>query len=273
MRTLLARIKADHPKAAALRSAAERCIEVAERYAATKAEKSNSGKLTAAGMAAELRDALPGYAAQLEAARGPISKLAREAKERRAAIKIKEPDPANLTAAIERMETRTFLRSMEPGERAGLLASTRDKRILEAALTAPPELSGLTGNLESLAKQVEDRYLEMTHGPEAKAVSELEDVVAEATAVALVARGKIQSETGMSAREFDNIAGPAEKAAAPVWLFKNIGTDGVERTWVREMSDDQQRAVSHRPATAYELEHGEHYADFDAYRASRGLAE
>jgi len=262
VRQLLDRIKADHPKADTLRSAALRTIEVAERFADAKAKMAKGGNLTPNGLNSALRDALPGYAAQLQAARAPIDKLAREARERRAAIRVKQPDPANLAAAIERMEIRTFLREMEPGKRSALLAGTQDVRLLEAALTAPPELIGVVS--EPLVKQTESRYLEMIHGPEAKAVAELEDVVAEANAAALVARSRLQMETGLDSRTFDATVGPAEKAAQPAWLIKS--SDG--KTVTCEIGADGKG--NYHAATPYELESGEYYANEEAFNASRG---
>jgi hypothetical protein len=237
---------------------------VAERFAAAKAALARGDKYTPAGVQQALRESIPGYAAQLESARAPISKMKREAQERRAAMSIKAPDKGDLAGAMERAEIRTFLRSLGQTKCAGVLLSTTDKRLLEAALTAPPELSGLAG-MEDVAAQIESRYVEMTHGPEAAAVDALESVVAEADAIARTARGKVQSESGMDSRTFDGIAGPAEKAAAPAWLIRS--GDSVMVCEVAESG-----TAAYRPATLYEQQSGEYYENLAAYQASRGEA-
>ena len=141
-RQLLDRINPEHPQAETLRSAALKCIEAAERFADAKSNLNKGDRFTPAGVSAALREMIPGHAMQLKAARAPIDKLDREAKERRSAMKVPTPDKGDLAAAIERIEIRSFLREMPPSERSGLLASTRDERIFHAALSAPPELSG-----------------------------------------------------------------------------------------------------------------------------------
>lgn len=266
MRQLLDRINPDHAQAETLRNAALRCIEVAERFGDAKAKMNKGDRYTQAGLSAALREAVPGYAAQLKAARAPIDKLDREVAERRAAMKVKTPDKADLAAAIERAEIRSFLRELPAGERNGLLVGTRDLRILEAALSAPPELSGLAGeNMKPVAKQAESNYLSLVYGTEGAAVEALQDVVDEARAIARAARGRIQSESNLDNHAFDGVAGPAEQKAVP-WLLKQ----GNDTVMVCEVDHDGK--ANYRLATEWEKANGQFFKDLAEYGAAHGDA-
>jgi hypothetical protein len=267
-RNLLDRIPANHPQAKTLRAAAEGTIAVAESFAAKKAALQKGNRYTSEGMQQALREMLPDHAAQMAAAKAPITKLQREAKQRREAIKVPTPDPANLAAAIERQEIRSFLRGLPIGERNALLVGTKDERILEAALTAPPELSGLSGEkMRHIAERVETNYLEMKFGTEVKAVAALEDAVAEAAAAAKVARARLAIEADMDERAFAALVGPAEQKGAAPWLVKNGAGDVPQVVEV----DDNGTAHYHR-ATEWEASVGVYYKDVDEWCAAIGEA-
>lgn len=268
MKELLDRIKSDHPQSTSLRSSAEKMLDVAERFRAEKATMTKSGKYTDTGLHSALREKLPGYAAQLEAAKVPLAKLKRETAQRRAAIKVNTPDPSNLAGVLERAEIRTFVRSMPAGERNALLACTRDMRILEALLTAPPELSGLAGpSMKQLAELVETTYFELTYGPEAKELDAIEEIVAAADAVAKIARNTLRQEVDLDERAFAALVGPAEKGAAAPWLLKHSGDP-----YVRVVEVGENGRATYRQATPYEIEVGIYYKDVAEWRAAQGEA-
>jgi hypothetical protein len=254
------RLPDGHP----LRQTIADCLSIAERFAAKRAELAQSGRLTSAGQAAALREMLPGFARELGKAKEPLTKLQSEIKARRSAMKPKEPDPANLAAAIERAEIRTWLRSLDLNARQTVLLTAIDHRLLEAALSAPPELSGLGQVSKSFASEVEQRFVELTCADELKAVDDLEYLVAEANSAAIVARVEMQRAADLDDRTFEGIVGPAEGGAGLPWL---VGSDDHVR--VVEIGPD--RLANYRPATDWERSVGKFYknaAEYDAANAA-----
>ena len=75
---------------------------------------------------------------------------------------IKAIDPTNLAAALERQEMRAWLRTLDLNARQAIALTTTDRWVIEAMVTAPPELSGFEGDLARVVTEVEHRYLEMT---------------------------------------------------------------------------------------------------------------
>jgi hypothetical protein len=260
---LLDRIRADHPKSATVRAAITNAFEASNKFASTKAELAKGGKLTPAGQIDAIRAALPGAAKLWAAAHSPIAKLAGEAQGRRAALKVRSPEATDLAGAIGAMEVRQFLRSQSPVDRMRVLTSTNDVRILEAALSAAPELSGLTANEASIAKQVEARYFQITSGTDVAELEELESLVDEAQAAIMVARGELRNVVGMDTREFDAVVGPAINSVR-AWLVKN--GDG-KPPLVCEVDDAG--AAHYHTASPFELETGTYYKNADEWRASR----
>lgn len=252
-----------HPRAEPVYAAVAEFAKIANDFTAAKASLKSGDRLTARGVNDALNDALPGYAARLAAARKPIDALAAEAKTRRAAMKVKEPDPANLAGAIQQQEIRSWLRSLEPIERARVLTATDDLRILEAALSAPPNLSGIDQG--EIADRVEAKYLQIAHAAGLAEVAELERLAAEATAAALTARGELQRTSELDERSFTAKVGPAQSKAALPWCRR----DG-DRMLVVEI-DDSGRA-SYRPATEWEAKAGVEYANLAEYNAAIGKA-
>ncbi|MGH9562042.1 MAG: hypothetical protein ACRD3S_11370, partial [Terracidiphilus sp.] len=186
-------------------------------------------------------------------------------KARRDALRDISVDKADLQGHIEKMELRTFLRSMSPQDRAQLVMSTEDIRFLEAMLTAPPELSGLTGVQRELADKIEARYIAMKHPDALAEIEEIEEAVAAAADIAQVARGQIRNTVDMSEREFEAVAGPVERKVGAPWLIK----DGA-RTLVCEV--DQSGVASYHAASEWELAEGVAYKDANEWRAARAAA-
>lgn len=251
-----------HPRAESMSAAITEFAKIANDFTAAKVTLKSNDRLTARGVADTLQDALAGYAARLQAARKPIDALAVEAKTRRAAMKVKEPDPANLAGVIHRQEIRAWLRSLEPIERVRVLTATSDLRVLEAALSAPPELSGI--EQVEIADRVEAKYQQLAHAAELAEVAELDRLVAEATAAALTARGELQRTAEMDDRTFTAKVGPAESKAALPWIKKDN-----DRVLVVEIGDNG--SASYRPATEREARAGIEYANLAEYNTARGV--
>jgi len=238
----------NHPKADVAKAAVAEFAKVANEFVASKTSLKSGNRLTPEGVNAAIRDALPGYAARLAAARRPIDAMAKEAKARRVAMKVKEPDPTNLAGAIHQTEIRGWLRSLEPLERAKMLTATSDLRVLEAALSAPPQLSGVYST--EITDRAEARYVELAHADEMAQVQELEQLANEATAAALTARGEMRFAAEMDEATYTGIAGPAESKALLPWLVDNGGKPMVVEV------DAVSGLANYRPATEWEAKAG-----------------
>jgi hypothetical protein len=261
LQALLARIP-DHPLSPMLRTAVSEMLGIAERFTAKKSDLARSGTHTPQGQAQELAKALPDAIKDLSLARAPIDRAFADVLARRAAIKIKVPDANNFASAIERWAIQDYVSGLALGAREALAMTTTDRRILEAIVTAPPELSGFVGNLAPTFKKAEARYLEETHGADLKSIAEAEAVLAEASAAAQISRDKIQRTVGMRDREFAAVVAPIEKKIGAPWLIK----DGA-RTMVCEVGADG--LANYRLASAREISDGVFYKDSAAYQASR----
>lgn len=262
--SLVARVP-EHEQSKTVRAAMTVIFGVADRFATKVKDLSQDAGLTSIGRASKLREALPGFAAEMRMASAPIQRLRRRLGEQRAAIRVKEPDPTNLAAAIERMEIRTFLRGLEPMDRKTLLETTGDRRILEAAVSAAPELSGLRGIQRETAERVERRLLELTFPAELKAIDELEAVVAEGEAVIQVGRQSLRGDAELDERQFESIVGPAEREAMRPWLV-----DGGEGQML--VVEGKPGNATYRIATEWERQEGKRYANYAEYEAERKAA-
>jgi hypothetical protein len=250
----------NHPQAAAVKAAIAACLSLGEEFKGKRAELERDQRFTTMGRRDELKAALPGHARKLGAAASSIQKLRAEIKQRRAALQIPAPDRSDLAGAIERMEIRSWLRGLVAMARESVLRTTTDTRILHAAVSAPPELSGLNLNNSDIANAVERRALEMANAEEMQSIDDLEEVVAVGEAAVQIARGDLQSAAELDGREFEHIVGPAERGAGRPWLLK----DG-DRVQVCEVLPD--KTARYRPATEYEKAEGRFYKNLAEYES------
>jgi hypothetical protein len=261
---ITARIRADHPKSATILAAVVNAFDAANKFASTKAELAKGGKLTAAGQIDALRAALPGAAKAWAAANEPVAKLAGEAKGRREALKVKAPAPNDFAAVHSQYEMRQFMRGLPTVDRMTFLASTKDIRIMESVLNAPPEISGAVGpGFEELAKTLEARYFEMTAGADIAELEALESLVDNARDAMMVARGELRNAADMDARQFESVVGPAIDSVR-TWLVS--AGDG-KTPMVCEVGDDGK--ANYHQATPFEIETGTYYKNAEEWRASR----
>jgi hypothetical protein len=267
LQSLLSRIP-DHPLAPAIKASVIDAHAAAEAFAAKKAELSRAGTLTPKGQHQELRNALVHqYGKDLARARDPIRKARREIQTRREALKVKAVDPTNLAAALERQETRQWLRSLDLAARRAVALTTKDKRILEAAVVAPPELSGFDGPLSNIIDQVEARYLELEHPDEIAALSAMETVIAEGNAGIDVAAVLIKGTSDLDDRQFDLIMKPLISKVGAPWIRK-FTEDG--REVIRVIEPGSNTAAVATPA---QIADGVYYENHAAYLAARGIAD
>jgi hypothetical protein len=218
-----------------------------------------SGKFTESGLSAALRDLLPGTIRSLQTAKAPITALKREIKSKRDALRPADPDKTDLAGALERGEIRTHLRNLKPGEREALLMSTADIRLIEAAVTAPPELSGFAATNRDTIDKIEQRYVALRHPAEVAELESLDELVSSAEAITTVARNGLRQTAQLDAQTFER---EAAKIEAAVWL---VGSPGQEQ--VCEPGPDG--TAIYRIATSDEVATGYHYANLADYQSAR----
>jgi hypothetical protein len=256
--TLLARLPA-HSKTAAIRTAADAAFSIVDKFAARRTEMSKSGQYTEAGVSAAMREALPATLRALNTARAPIAKLARDAKAKRASLRPADPDRGDVAGAIERQEIRAYWRTLPPGDRAQLAMTTTDLRLLEALVTAAPELSGFTRNQRDVVDKVEQRYIALKHPAELAEVEALDALVAEAEAITAVTRNDIRNSAALEPQPFEALA---RKVEAAVWLVGDASAPQV-----CEVAADG--TAEYRLATAEEAVTGVYYKNEAEYQAVR----
>lgn len=255
---LLARLPS-HPRSAAIRSSLESALGIASRLTARRAEMVASGQYTDAGVAAAISDLIPAQVRALQVASAPVAKLKREVAAKREALRPADPDKTDLAGALQGGEIRTYFRSLAHPERHALSMKTDDLRLLEALVTAPPELSGFSANDRDVVEKVEARYIALRHPVEVAELEALDSLVAEAEAIIAVARHGIRTAAGMEQRQFER---EAAKIEAAVWI---VGEPGREQ--VCEPGPDG--TASYRRATPDEVLIGVRYENVDAYRSAR----
>jgi hypothetical protein len=253
-KSILARIKNEE-----LRQAAAECLAVGEKFVARKMEIESGGTYTEVGRRKVLLEQLAKeFAPALRKAQIPIAKAMDEAKRRRAALEIPAPDPANLTAALERQEIRAHINALPAGKRLPFALETNDFRILEAVLSAPRFLSGFTEeDFDTLHTDTQERL----HGPAIAEISALESEVAEANVAVHLAHGDMQRATGLNEKNFADVVGKSLHEVP--WLLREAGG----------------RVLVVRPgegiypeATADDIARGKFYANMQEYQQDRAAA-
>jgi hypothetical protein len=260
--TLLDRLPKDHPLSPSMRSAMIAAAAASEGFAGHKIALASDGRMTELGQRQALRDALTANHGKAWArANASVLKERKKITARRDALVIKAVDKTDLAAALERQEIRAWVRQLDLGVRQSVVLATKDRRILEAMLTAPPELSGIAGS--SAASEIEARYLELTYPDELAAIEAMDGVVAEAEAALAVARNDLASVVDhLHPHEFDT-------------LLKGID---VGRPWLidgrRQVCETGADGKPHyRKANETDLADGVEYENFAAYKAAQGLAD
>jgi hypothetical protein len=291
--SLIDRLPKDHPLTPAMKAAMIAALTAGEQYAGYKIAIASDKRMTELGRHQALQDALTGNHGKAWArAKAPVVKARKEIKSRRSALVIKSVDPANLAAALERQEIRQWFRSLDLGVRQSVAVGTKDVRILEALVTAPPELSGILG--PKAAAEIENRYIELTYPDELASIEAADAVVKEAeeavgiayhelrivlgAVVAEVAEGE-RSRNLLSGRvmshELLSVADDHESSKhrfdelmRPIEIIRPWLIDG--RRQVCETGADGK--PTYRKATEADLADGVEYENFEAYKRAQGLA-
>jgi hypothetical protein len=249
-----------HPGALAI---TERVLDVAKRFSERKTAISLSPTLTSLGKTQALQDALPTFLKELCQAQRPLKKIIGDLKARRlAALEIPEADRSDTATAIQDAEIRSWFSSLDLSQRESVALTTTDARILRAIVNLPA-VAGLSGSLARLVDEVRQRHAEMTKGEEIAAIGAEEAIAAEVSAAAAVARGSIQTASGVPAHTFDILIKPIEEQHAAPWLVKN----GDRPPMVCEVGADG--LASYRPASRDEIADGIYFPDAKAYAEAK----
>jgi hypothetical protein len=258
--TLIDRLPPNHQLTPSMRAVMADALTAGEQYAGFKIGLKSDARMTPLGRAHALKAELTGrFGKTLARAKAPVAKARAEIKSRRDALVVKSVDPTNLAAALERQEIRQWIRSLDVGVRQSVVLATKDRRILEAMVSAPPELSGFVD--AKVADQVEQRLIELTYPREIAELEAMDSVVAEAEAAMDVARNDLASVVDLHPHEFDTLLKGIDVGRP--WLI-----DG--RRQVCETGIDGKPV--YRKATEADLADGVEYKNFDEYRAAQGLA-
>lgn len=256
----------DHPISPGIKGAMIDALTIAEKFSARKADMQRSGTLTAKGQEQALRDELTGNTGRsLARAKDQIVKARKDVKARRDKLVVKAIDPADIAAALERQEIRSWLRSLDIQERNTVVNTTADNRVLEAMVTAPAELSGITQlpNPDAIIDAVKARYMEAHYATEIAEIKTIEAVVLEGEAAVAVARNDLKAVVGMDDRSFEAIMLPIERGVGRPWLLKR-GENDIQ---VVEVGGDGRAA--YRAATSDDLSHGIYYKDFAEWQQAQ----
>lgn len=182
------------------------------------------GKLTREGSRDDvLHYALNELIPELHKARMTIKRAKAEVLERRAKLKIAEPDKSDVAAAFRRMEMRGLLRDMT--EQPQYFAKAGDKlprEVIEAILEMPPEFSGVPKLRHDRLKQ---QVLAAHHGREIAEIEEIEEAIAAAESCVETSRDELRLEVGgIDQKQWDELAAPIETRHAAPWLRRR-GTE------------------------------------------------
>jgi hypothetical protein len=256
--TLIDRVPKNHQLSSSMTAAMVAALAAAEQFAGHKIALASDSRRTPLGQRQALQESLvQNHGKQWARAKAPIAKARKEIEKRRGALVVKAVDPQNITAALERQEIRTWLRTLDLGARQGVVLGTTDVRILEAMVTAPPELSGVVA--AELAGKVEERYLELSFPDEIAAIAAADAVVSEAEAAVGIAYNELRSTVDMHPHDFDALMRPLETIRPLLTSDK-----------MQIIEIDAAGKASYRPASQSERDNGVVYGS-DEHKAAQGM--
>jgi len=192
------------------KSAFENALIALQAPAYQRGEIAKDNKLSAMGVAVELRvklasNVVPRLKRDTDAAQRALDAIRGE----RAALANLKVDPTDLAAAMRRQEARQLVRGMSLSEQAATLLNG-DPLFVEAVLEMPSRFSGVPDDLRS---KVENNYVETRFGPQLADLADREELLTTVRVAAEMARSAIVSEAtlpdndkGEAARWFEGIA-------------------------------------------------------------------
>jgi hypothetical protein len=259
--TLIDRVPKNHQLSSSMTAAMVAALAASEGFSGHKVALASDRRMTELGQRQALQEALTGNHGKAWArAKAAVVRARKEIEAERNGLIIKPVDPANFAAAVERQEIRSWVRQLDQGVRGSVVLATRDRRILEAVVSAPPELSGFGGDA-ALAGQIENRYFELVYPDKLAAIEAKNAVVGEAEAAVGIAYNDLRNTIDLHPHDFAELMKPIETIRP--WLT-------IDRTQVCEV--DGNGRASYRKATEADLADGVEYKNYDEYKAAQGLA-
>lgn len=188
--TMRARMNPSWDKFTRLSTSAKIAINVAETVTTAAAEVGKDAKLSPIGRVDAVRKAAKEAAAKLRDAEARAAAELADLRADHAKLTQMPADKADLARAVLRMEIRQWLRAMPAGERiVTLTGENADPAILDAALSGPPALAGLT---PETVDTVRARYIEKVHPAEAGNLSGGLEASEFATSAIAIAKADLQ---------------------------------------------------------------------------------
>jgi hypothetical protein len=174
-----------------------------------RAALKESGRYTDAGISEMLRQTATESTvpAIRKAAAEKLRKYRRDIDTRRANLKPFDHDPKDIVGEMRRQEIRQWLRGLPAGERSTAVRRASDPAIIEAAISAPIELTGLE---KSTRDDMERQLVELRHGDEIVVLDELEAAVETVERAVDGARDDVRETLGMTEPDFNAEFGPLE---------------------------------------------------------------
>jgi len=163
---------------AKLKGARDSVADLAAGVRANRQTLQASGKYTDAGIDEQLLSVVPDMAKALRRAERVAANARNEVAKRRAGLTLKQPDPTNLAAVMDRQETRAWLRGMTQEQRDDYFRDNGDNldpSIVEAVITAPREKSGIAQTRYDMLKS---RAIEAQNPGVSENLKEMEEAIA-----------------------------------------------------------------------------------------------
>jgi len=181
-------------------------LDAVDRAYARRKEIEATKKFAPAGVRDELgRFAKDELAAPLRRHWHTVQRAKAELAQRRAKIRLKEPDPSDVIGEMRRAEIRAWLRSLPNDEERVRVVSRGDKQIQDAVLHAPEAMSGVP---RSTRQFLMDRRLREEFGAEIDQVIEMEQAIERAERSVDLSRVEVREL--ISSDVFDHIVKPVE---------------------------------------------------------------
>jgi hypothetical protein len=187
---------------ARLKTVFDRAITLAEGVERGKpADLRSKGKLTPAGIREALAEDARKAVEPFKRLEHEVARVRAAAQERRTKFVPRVSDPNDIAASLARQEIRSYLRSIA-SDAAIIALSNKDPAVVEAILTAPAYLSGLTAEVYGA---IAESYATAKHGPEIEELADLDEAATLAEAVVKLGLVEVKAAGEFNDQEFDGV--------------------------------------------------------------------
>lgn len=147
-------------------------------------------------------------------ARNALERTRRDLQAARASLRLPSPDPSDAAAAIRRMEYRTWLRSLNPGEAALALSDPEaPAEMLMAAAEMPAPMLGLT---PAERAQLEADFIERTYPEDLALIADMEEAASVIAGALEIATPSIGEALGLDLRD------PEQSYEFTAWMSEKL---------------------------------------------------